>query len=66
MVVLFGYRHVNGIPLCPCGDPGNYMMLEQTGSDPLQVQFRCWCGATMKCTFDTLMERDEFMKSHSD
>jgi hypothetical protein len=59
--VLFGYRHVTDVPLCPCRDPGNYMSLEQPGDDPLVCQFRCWCGATMKVTFDSIEERAEFL-----
>lgn len=61
---LFGYRHVTGVPMCPCGDPGNYMMLEQVGLDPLVCQFRCWCGARLAVTFESLQERSDFLAAH--
>lgn len=61
MTVLFGYRHVNDVPLCPCRDPGNYMMMEQPGDDPLDCRLRCWCGRTCRVTFDSLDEREKFV-----
>lgn len=63
MTVLFGYRHVSGIPLCPCRDPGNYVALEQPGENPLDCLVRCWCGSTMRVTFDSLDERTQFIDS---
>lgn len=57
---LFGYRHVSGVPLCPCRDPGNYMMGEQ-GVKPLEIVFRCWCGSKGGATFDSLEERAEYL-----
>ena len=62
--VLFGYTHVGGVPRCPCGDPGNYMMAEQPGDDPLEVRLRCWCGSTNTGRFDDLAERSEFIARH--
>lgn len=58
---LFGYKHVSGVPRCPCADPGNYMAMEQSTSDPLDVRFRCWCGRTMKGRMDTPEELAEFL-----
>ena len=26
--LVFGYRHVTGLPRCPCADPGNYQARE--------------------------------------
>lgn len=62
--VLFGYQHVTGIPYCPCGDPGNYMMAEQIGDNPLHVRFRCWCGSKNEGFFDDAAERAEFLKKN--
>lgn len=62
MSVVFGYRHVAGVPPCPCRDPGNYMAMEQPGDDPLTVLFRCWCGRTMPAAFDSIEERGDFLK----
>lgn len=59
--LVFGYRHVVGVPYCPCGDPGNYMSLEQSMSDPLDVLFRCWCGRTLKGHMDTTAELAELL-----
>lgn len=63
--VLFGYRHVNSdqVPLCPCRDPGNYLMLEQIGDDPLAIRFKCWCGRKNEGRFDSIEERNDFLKS---
>lgn len=61
---LFGYRHVQGVPPCPCSDPGTYMMLEQIADDPLACRFRCWCGRTLGVTFDDLDERAAFILKH--
>lgn len=63
-MIVFGYRHVTGVPLCPCRDPGNYLMMEQPGDDPLDVVFGCWCGRTMQAQFDSHDERTEFLKSN--
>ena len=62
--VLFGYRHVSGVPRCPCADPGNYMMATQ-GPGPLDVVLRCWCGATAAGSFDDETERAEFLAANS-
>lgn len=64
MTVIFGYRHVDGIPLCPCRDPGNYVALEQPGNNPLEFVLRCWCGSTMKGSFDDMSEREQFLKAN--
>lgn len=64
--ILFGYKHIVGLPKCPCNDPGDYMMCEQREpSKPLEVVFRCWCGRTMSCVFKSMAEREEFMKANS-
>lgn len=63
--VLFGYRHVKGIPLCPCKGPGNYAMMEQRTKDPLECHLRCWCGRTLKVTFSDMAEREEFLEMNS-
>lgn len=62
--VLFGYRHVNGVPLCPCRDPGDYMMCVQ-GPGPLDFTLRCWCGSTMGGQWDDEAERKAFLATHS-
>ncbi len=59
--VLFSYRHVSDVPLCPCGDPGNYMMAEESIYDPLSFVLRCWCGSTCNAKFDSMEERTEFL-----
>lgn len=59
--LLFGYRHVADVPYCPCGDPGNYMSLEQSTADPLDLLFTCWCGRTMKARMDSPEELSEFL-----
>lgn len=64
MIVVFGYRHVTGVPLCPCRNPGNYLCMEQPGDDPLEVVVRCWCGRTNRCVFDSMEERAEFLATN--
>jgi hypothetical protein len=59
--LVFGYRHVQGVPKCPCNDPGNYMSMEQSTTNPLQVRFRCWCGSTCKGTMDDQLELENFL-----
>lgn len=59
--LVFGYQHVTGVPYCPCADPGNYMLMEQSTSNPLVVRFRCWCGSTMNGSMDTPEELAEFL-----
>jgi hypothetical protein len=48
--LVFSFRHVTwpGLVPCPCGDPGNYLMMEvrEDGRD----QLRCWCG--MSCVVE--------------
>lgn len=63
--LLFGYRTVKDVPLCPCGDPGNYMMMERSVADPLVVRFSCWCGRTMNATMDDVDELREFLRKHN-
>lgn len=58
---VFGYKHVSGVPRCPCADPGNYMAMEQDKDNPLVVRFRCWCGRTCKGTMDSQDELDNFL-----
>ncbi len=59
--VLFSYRHVSDVPFCPCNDPGNYMMAEESIYDPLVLVLRCWCGSTCHVKFDSMDERTEFL-----
>lgn len=54
--VLLSYGHVHGVPRCPCADPGNYMSVERSKSDPLALLFRCWCGSTMKAQAENVEE----------
>lgn len=58
-----GFRHFSNIPggKCRCGDPGNYLTLEVNGLDAV---FRCWCGSQKKGSFDSVKERDEFLKQN--
>lgn len=62
--VLFGYRHVTGVPFCPCGDPGNYLLLEQRVDDPLSIRFTCWCGSKMTGTCDDQAELDDLLRKN--
>jgi hypothetical protein len=62
--LVFGYRHVQGVPPCPCRDPGNYMSMEQSTDNPLKVRFRCWCGSTCNGTMDTQEELNEFLRKN--
>lgn len=62
--LLFGYRHVSGVPLCPCRDPGNYLMAEQRVDDPLSVRFTCWCGRTVTGRCDDQAELDALLKQN--
>lgn len=60
MGTLFGYtlvepKDIGG--LCHCGDPGNYVMFEERGIDPLDFTIRCWCGRTKDGRFDDVIER---------
>lgn len=64
MTVVFGYQHVTGIPLCPCRDPGDYVMMEQPGDDPFVFVLRCWCGRTNRGTFDSMEERTNFLQAN--
>lgn len=59
--LVFGYRSVNGVPTCPCADPGNYLSMEQSTSDPLAVRFRCWCGRTVDGRCDDQAELDDLL-----
>lgn len=64
MKTIFGYQYVTGVPPCPCRDPGNYLMMEQPGDDPLEFTFRCWCGRRISGTFDSAEERTEFLRDN--
>ncbi len=59
--VLFSYRHVNEVPLCPCSDPDNNIMPEPSISDPLDLILICWCGRTCRGKFDSMEERAAFL-----
>lgn len=63
--LVFGYRHVTGVPLCPCHDPGNYLKMEQRVDDPLAVRFTCWCGRTVTGRCDDQAELDTFLAQAS-
>lgn len=65
MRLVFGYRHVSGVPNCPCNDPGNYMMMEEDDNNPLSFRMRCWCGSTIRGNFDNQAERDEFVGANA-
>lgn len=64
MSLVFGFRHVQGIPSCPCGDPGNYACMEQDDSDPLSFTIRCWCGGKLGGRFDNDEERAAFLRAN--
>lgn len=59
--LVIGYRTFHGVPLCPCKDPGNYLMLEQSTTDPLDLIFRCWCGRKAKARMESLKELNAFL-----
>lgn len=59
--LVIGYRHFQGVPNCPCNDPGNYFMLEQSETDPLDLKFTCWCGLTAKARMASLEELNAFL-----
>lgn len=59
--VAFGYRMLEGVPRCPCRNPGNYAMLELSTTDPLLGRLRCWCGSTCGVTFDDQADLDSFL-----
>lgn len=61
--LIMGFRHVQGIPLCPCRDPGNYVRAEQSLTNPLLIRFTCWCGRTVNATCEDLSEVDELVTS---
>lgn len=63
--LVFGYRHVLGVPMCPCADPGNYLSMEQDPEDPLHVRFRCWCGRTIEARMEDQAEFDAFMAENA-
>lgn len=63
--LVFGYRHVQGVPMCPCADPGNYLMMEQSVTDPMNVRFRCWCGRTVNGRMESQEELDGFLAQAS-
>lgn len=57
----FGYRHVSGIPLCPCRDPGNYVTCEAL-TDPLAFRLVCWCGRSIQGTWDDEADKLAFLQ----
>lgn len=59
--LVIGYRHFQGVPTCPCNDPGNYLMLEQSETDSLDLIFTCWCGRTAKAHMESLEELNAFL-----
>lgn len=59
--LVFGYRHVAGVPTCPCANPGNYLMMEQSASSPMDVRFTCWCGRTVVGSCDSQAELDALL-----
>lgn len=59
--LVVSYRHFQGVPTCPCRDPGNYFMLHQSETDPLDLIFTCWCGRTAKAHMDSLKELNAFL-----
>lgn len=59
--LIFGYRHVAGVPLCPCRDPGNYLSMEQSTEDPMAVRFVCWCGRAMTGHCESQAELDALL-----
>lgn len=64
MTVLFGYQPIRVVPPmspCPCGD--RHAAMEADDDDPLKCKIRCWCGRSSAGTFDSLEERDEFVKA---
>jgi hypothetical protein len=58
---VFAFRHVTGVPTCPCADPGNYLRMSQSTIDPLDVLFTCWCGRTIKGRMDSPEELQELL-----
>lgn len=62
--VLFGYRHVSGIPLCPCRDPGNYVACDSDTTNPLAFTLRCWCGSSMKGAWDDEADKLAFLQAN--
>lgn len=58
--LVFGYRAVEGVPVCPCRD-GNSVSMEQDTSDPLHLRFRCWCGRTIEAHMDDQRELDDLL-----
>ena len=59
--LVFGFRTVVGVPTCPCNDPGNYMLMEQSLKNPLDVYFWCWCGRHANARFDSMEELNDFL-----
>ncbi len=59
--LVFSYRHVQGVPTCPCADPGNYLMMEQSTDDPMAVRFTCWCGRNVTGRCDDQAELDALL-----
>jgi hypothetical protein len=59
--LVFGYQTVVGVPTCPCNNPGNYMLMEQSTRDALDAQFQCWCGSRAQVRFDSIKELSDFL-----
>jgi hypothetical protein len=64
--LVFGYRHVVEVPRCPCGDPGDYLMMEQAKGNPLKFRLQCWCGRTIDGQFGDMAERAEFLAKNGE
>lgn len=62
--LLFGYTHVLGVPLCPCRDPGDYLLAEQSTIDPHDIRFTCWCGRKVTGRVDSLDEIQTLVTEH--
>ena len=59
--LVIGFRDFQGVPTCPCKDSGNYLMLEQSETDPLDLLFTCWCGRSAKARMGSLEELNAFL-----
>lgn len=59
--LIFGYQTVVGVPTCPCKNPGDYMAMEQSLTDQLDVLFRCWCGRIAVGRMDSIKELSDFL-----
>lgn len=65
--LLFGYGHVDPDDmggLCACHDPGNYVLFERRGDDPLDFTIVCWCGRRREGQFENLEEREALVAKY--